>query len=142
LEPIGELSREFRAVSIPDPTAEPDARRAVFACYLQMLSAADRAGASRRADETPGEYLGRLLAWTGVSEDPATTLTVLFERARYSERPVDESMRDHAVIALGSVQHELEEAPERTGARRLIGGAAARGSGDLAAARLRPGSAG
>jgi len=48
-----------------------------------------------------------MLAWTGAGAVPATALTGLFERARYSERPVDESMRSEAITALAALRDDL-----------------------------------
>jgi len=102
-----ELGRELGALSVADPSTEPDPRRAVIGCYLQMLEVAARHGPERRRTETPSEYLRRMLAMTGVSAAPATSLTGLFERARYSERPVGESMRTEAIAALDALRDDL-----------------------------------
>ena len=92
-------------LSVPDPTAEPDPRRAVIACYLQLLEVAAKHGPERRETETPTEYLRRALTDTAAAAAPATSLTGLFERARYSDLPVDESMRAGAISALRSLQN-------------------------------------
>ena len=101
------LGLALGGLRVADPDAEPDPRRAVIACYLSMLDAAARHGPERLDTETPTEYLRRMLAMTGAGPVPATSLTELFERARYSERPVDESMRSDAIAALGSLRHDL-----------------------------------
>ena len=56
-EPIGSY---LAALSVQDPTTEPDPRRAVIACYLRLLDVAARHGAQRREAETPTEYLRRV----------------------------------------------------------------------------------
>jgi len=104
---VGTLSRKLAAVSVADPTAEPDPRRAVIGCYLQMLEVAARHGPLRRATETPTEYLRRMLAMTGTRKGPATSLTALFELARYSGHRVDESMRSEAIAALSALRDDL-----------------------------------
>jgi hypothetical protein len=48
-----------------------------------------------------------MLAATAAAKAPATSLTGLFERARYSERPVEESMRSDAIAALDALRNEL-----------------------------------
>jgi hypothetical protein len=83
---------------------EPDPRRAVIACYLRLLDVAAQHGGQRRETETPAEYLRRVLTATDAAADPATCLTSLFERARYSRRTVDESMRRDAISALRALQ--------------------------------------
>ena len=101
------LGRALGGLTVADPSVEPDPRRAVIACYLSMLEVAARHGPERRGTDTPTEYLRRMLALTGAGEAPATSLTELFERARYSERPVDETMRSDAIDALNRVRHDL-----------------------------------
>jgi hypothetical protein len=100
-EPIGSY---LAALSVQDPTMEPDPRRAVIACYLRLLDVAAQHGGQRRETETPTEYLRRVLTATDAAADPATCLTGLFERARYSRRTVDESMRHDAISALRALQ--------------------------------------
>jgi hypothetical protein len=104
LEALGTLLAE---VTVEGPETEPDPRRAVVACYLRMLEVGARHGPERRDSETPAEYLRRMLAATATAIAPATSLTGLFERARYSEQPVDESMRSGAIAALGALRRDL-----------------------------------
>ncbi|MGA3353931.1 MAG: DUF4129 domain-containing protein [Acidimicrobiales bacterium] len=101
------LGSELAELSVPDPSTEPDPRRAVVVCYLQLLDIAARHGPARRRAETPSEYLRRVLTANGAAAAPATSLTKLFERARYSRQPVDESMRTQAIAALGALRGGL-----------------------------------
>ena len=110
---LEELSTELALVTVADPSTEPDPRRAVIECYLQMLEVAARSGAERRSSETPAEYLRRILAATAAGRAPAISLTGLFERARYSRQPVGESMRSDAIVALDALRKGL------VGSRRL-----------------------
>ncbi|MBA2273750.1 MAG: DUF4129 domain-containing protein [Actinobacteria bacterium] len=82
-------------------------RAAVIACYARMLRAATAAGVERRASDTPVEALHRLLEDHGVTEPSARKLTVLFERAKFSNHPIDEAMRTDALDALLEVRSEL-----------------------------------
>ena len=102
-----ELGVQLALVKVADPSSEPDPRRAVIACYGQMLEIAARHGPERRRSETPAEYLRRILAITAAAATPATLLTGLFEQARYSERPVGESMRSDAITALDAIRNEI-----------------------------------
>ena len=104
---IEPLSLDIADLTVPDPTSEPDPRRAVIACYLQLLEVAARHGPERRPSETPTEYLRRALTRTEGAAGPATSLTGLFEQARYSLRPVDESMRSRAIAALAALKSEV-----------------------------------
>lgn len=101
------LGRELAELTVADPATEPDPRRAVIACYLSMLEVASRHGPERRHSETPTEYLQRIFVMSGAAAPPARALTGLFERARYSDRPVDEAMRSEAIAALGSLRQGL-----------------------------------
>ena len=108
---LDDLATRLASVSVADPSAEPDPRRAVVACYLQLLEVAACHGAERRTSETPAEYLRRRLAATPAGRAPATSLTGLFERARYSQLPIGESMRSEAIVALDVLRKGI-----RTGA--------------------------
>jgi hypothetical protein len=101
------LADALALVEIPDPHQEADPRRAVVAAYLAMLHAAADAGMVRRPEETPSEFLERLLEDLGVSDAGAGHLTALFERACYSSMPVDESLRTAAIAALAQVRSDL-----------------------------------
>ncbi len=105
------LSSQLDGLFVPDPGIEPDPRRAVIACYLQLLDIGSRHGPERRTSETPAEYLRRMLVVTAAAATPAISLTGLFERARYSRQPVNESMRYDAIAALGALKNTL---PVRT----------------------------
>jgi hypothetical protein len=83
---------------------ETDPCRAVVSCYLQLLEVAASNGPGRRDAETPTEYLLRALTGNDAPVAPSTLLTGLFERARYSQLPVSESMRSEAISALRALQ--------------------------------------
>ncbi|MGC9963455.1 MAG: DUF4129 domain-containing protein [Acidimicrobiales bacterium] len=101
------LAESIGEVRVPDPEEEVDPRRAVVAAYVAMTSAAATAGAARRHDETASEFLERLLSALGASHAAARRLTYLFETARYSTQPFEETLRSDAIAALRQVQAEL-----------------------------------
>ena len=101
------LGMQLALVTVADPGTEPAPRRAVIGCYLQMLEVAARHGPERRDSETPTEYLRRMLASTAATATPAPSLTRLFERARYSQQPVGESMRFDAIAAIEALRNDL-----------------------------------
>jgi hypothetical protein len=83
---------------------EPDPRRAIIAAYAAMERSLSRAGLGREPWEAPIEYLRRVLARAlGAPEDVAT-MTHLFEVAKFSQHPVDESMRTSAIGALERIR--------------------------------------
>jgi hypothetical protein len=91
------------AIAIPK-----DPRAAVLAAYARMEAALARAGLARRGSEAPREYLARLDAALGGGREPATRLTGLFERARFSTHPIGEDVRSDALGALDALRAELE----------------------------------
>jgi hypothetical protein len=105
--PAESFGSELGTLAVADPSAEPDPRRAVIACYLRLLEIAARHGPQRRQSETPTEYLRRALSVSQPAAVPARALTALFERARYSRQAMDESMRSEAIAALRALQVEL-----------------------------------
>ena len=88
--------------SIDDLRREQDVRRAIIACYARMERALARAGASRRAYETPFEYLARVLEH--VAREPGRVLTDLFERAKFSTEPMGERDKEQAIAALEALR--------------------------------------
>jgi uncharacterized protein DUF4129 len=73
------------------PLREPaDPRAAVIEAYVRMERVLAERELGRRASEAPREYLRRVLSRWGAPEDSLTTLTELFEQARFSRRPVTE----------------------------------------------------
>ncbi len=105
--PSAGLAASIAALRVPRPEEETDPRRAVVACYVSMTRAAADAGAARQPAETPSEFLQRLLSALGASHGAARRLTSLFERARYTTKPVNEGIRADAIAALRAVQGEL-----------------------------------
>jgi hypothetical protein len=121
------LAQSFAGVHVPDPDEEADPRKAVVAAYLAMTHAAAGAGAERWTHETPAEFLQRLLASLGTSQEAARRLTFLFETARYSTRPFEETLRSDAITALRQIQRELRESTSGT----AESGAAGSGAGGV-----------
>lgn len=87
--------------------ADPDPRRAVIAAYAAMQRTLAEHGVARSPAEAPREYLHRVLMAGRATEREATTLTGLFEEARYSTHPIPERVRDVALSALRSLQGRL-----------------------------------
>jgi hypothetical protein len=83
---------------------EPDPRRAIIAAYAAMERSLSRAGFGRKPWEAPIEYLRRVLAGALGAPEEVQTMTHLFEVAKFSEHPVDESMRTSAIGALERIR--------------------------------------
>jgi hypothetical protein len=97
--------------SLDDLRRERDVRRAIIACYARMERAFERSGSPRRPHEAPFEFLARVLE--GVAREPGLVLTELFERAKYSVEPMEETDKERAISALEQLRTELaSRAPE------------------------------
>jgi hypothetical protein len=114
--------REFR---LPAPPAEEPAgadldglraernpRRAVIAAYAVMERLMDRDGVPRSDHEAPMEYLGRVRRHGHTRVISVHRLTGLFQRARFSHRPVDEQMRQQAIAAVEELAADTGDAGE------------------------------
>ena len=88
------------------PLREPaDPRRAVIEAYARMEDVLESRELGRRVPEAPREYLKRVLREQGMPERSLTTLTELFEEARFSPHPIPTS-------ASGRARRELQAARE------------------------------
>ena len=88
--------------------SDRDPRRAVIAAYGAMQRTLGEHGVARAPTEAPREYLHRVLVASRATEREASTLTELFEEARYSTHPIPERVRDTALSALRSLQGRLQ----------------------------------
>jgi hypothetical protein len=79
---------------------ERNPRRAVIAAYAAMERLMERDRLGRGAHEAPMEYLGRITLLGHDRVGAVHRLTLLYQRARFSERPVDEDMRRRAIAAV------------------------------------------
>jgi len=96
--------------ALDDLRAERDARRAVIAAYARLERTLAWYGVPRRPAEAPLEYLSRVLLELEVRPEAVFDLTELFERAKFSRRPIDAGMKAEAIDALTAVRDDLREA--------------------------------
>ena len=90
-------------------TADP--RQAVIHAYIGMERVLSGRGVSRKPSEAPFEYVARSVATFGGGAQAAETLTVLYERARFSHHDIDEHMRREADDALVTLRSAVEARP-------------------------------
>lgn len=90
---------------------EPDPRLAVIAAYAAMERSLSAAGFGRHRSEAPLEYLRRVIAAPSVAGEDVRTITLLFQHAKFSQHPVEESMRGLAIDALASIRAAIGGAP-------------------------------
>jgi hypothetical protein len=112
--------------SLDDLRAEGDPRRAVIRAYARLERALAAHGLPRRPAEAPLEYLTRILQELSVSPVAVRRLTLLFERAKFSQHEVDPEMKTTAIAALQQVQEELRAAELQAEVERLAAVEAAR----------------
>ncbi|HEY6651131.1 MAG TPA: DUF4129 domain-containing protein [Actinomycetota bacterium] len=109
-EPLPELLRHVVGVvddSISDIERDPDPRRAIIRAYVRMEAVLARGGIPRRPSETPLEYIDGALRTLAIPAAPARSLTDLFEIARFSDRPIDVSMKRRAIDCLLDIRSAL-----------------------------------
>lgn len=93
--------------SLADLESERDPRLAVERAYARMEESLGAIELSRARDETPTEFTARVLRVLGASARAASDLTGLFEIARFSDHPMDEDDRRHAIAAVRRVEAEV-----------------------------------
>jgi hypothetical protein len=98
--------------TVDDLRAERDPRRAVIAAYAQMERTFAEHGLRRRPAETPLEYFARVLRTRDVRESAVSTLTELFEYAKFSRHEIDDGMKTRAIDALLAVRDDLLQSEE------------------------------
>lgn len=126
LPPLDERSeaedlREVIAAGQAAMSGQTDPRSAVIAAYAAMENALMRAGLQRRVADTPTEVLGKAGAaglFGPAAAAAAAELTELFERARFSDRPMPLGAREYAERALAEMDADLEAAIARANAAR------------------------
>jgi Domain of unknown function (DUF4129) len=87
-----------------DPT---DPRGAVIAAYARMETVLAERELARRTPEAPREYLARVLGEGDMPENSLTTLTDMFEEARFSRHPIPESAPQRALGELEAARAAL-----------------------------------
>jgi Domain of unknown function (DUF4129) len=95
-------------------------RSAVIAAYARMEQVLAERELGRRKPEAPREYLARVLREQGMPERSLTTVTALFEEARFSLHPIPDSAPRRALSALENAQLALERRIEGTDVQREL----------------------
>ncbi len=94
------------------PLREPaDPRAAVIEAYARIEQVLAKQELGRRTAEAPREYLRRVMGDRGMPEESLTTLTTLFEEARFSPHPIPESARRRAATELRTARAALAAPP-------------------------------
>jgi hypothetical protein len=96
--------------SLDDLRRESDARRAIILCYRRFEEWLAGSGAPRAPWETPAEFMRRALNRLPLPSEAASTVTRLFEVARFSEHRLGSRERDVTIGALVAIKDALDEA--------------------------------
>lgn len=95
-----------RALAHLDGHARP--RDAVVAAWVALEEAAARAGAHRDPAQTPTEFTGTVLANTPAPPAAVARLRTLYQRARFTDRPIDRTAVTQARTALADIARSLD----------------------------------
>ncbi|WP_275003569.1 DUF4129 domain-containing protein [Promicromonospora iranensis] len=95
-----------RALAHLDGHARP--RDAVVAAWVALEEAAARAGAHRDPAQTPTEFAGTVLAATPAPPPAVARLRTLYQRARFTDRPIDRTAVAQAREALADIARSLD----------------------------------
>lgn len=91
-----------------EPLRDPaDPRSGVIAAYARMETVLAERELCRRRPEAPREYLARVLSEGDMPESCLTTLTEMFEEARFSRHPIPDSAPGRALAELESARAAL-----------------------------------
>lgn len=85
-----------------------DPRHSIQTGFAMLESGFGRSTLIRRRNETASRYVHRILGANDALREPLSEIVVLFERARYSDLVVDESMRRTMIEKLEHVQADWE----------------------------------
>jgi hypothetical protein len=95
---------------VDDLRAEPDPRVAIIRAYDRFEHALADVRAPRAPWQTPAEFMRTTLARLPVPVSPVERLTILFEIARFSDRPLGAEARAAACDSLDEITTALETA--------------------------------
>lgn len=113
---------ELIELSIRTIESEPDPRRAVIACYQQFEAILHQKGFPMPATYTPEEYLAGILRRFRVTPAPLWSLTLLFEKARFSNHDMTVGDKVAAIEALSRIKSGLTDPVCQEGVRNQVNG--------------------
>lgn len=102
-EEHAEQIADFAHDLIDELRADDSPRQAIQRAYAAVETGFGAQELARKPAETPLRYLDRIFGRHHTVKEPLQKLTSLFERARFSDEPIDESMRGEAIAALTEI---------------------------------------
>ncbi len=109
---LAQAMAEAVVAGLADLTDDPDPRRAVIACYRRCEAAVAAARRHRYPWQTPREFVETALVALSLPRTAVRSLLSVFERARFSNEPVDAADRRTALAALDDIRTALAEGKE------------------------------
>jgi hypothetical protein len=109
-EDDAEVARRAVEAGLEPLRGPADPRAAVIEAYARLEQVLAERELGRRAPEAPREYLGRVLRERDMPERSLTTLTALFEEARFSQHPIPRSAPRRALSELENARRSLTRA--------------------------------
>lgn len=102
-EEQAEAIADFATELIDELRADDSPRQAIERAYAAVETGFGAKELARKPAETPLRYLDRIFGRHKTVKEPLAQLTSLFQRARFSDEPVDESMRSDAIDSLTEI---------------------------------------
>ena len=106
-ESVKESALEAVQEAIHRIEREGDFRAAVIRCYRRLCETLDEHGVPREKCQTAREYESAVSEILDIPEDPVSTLTDLFEEARYSLHEIGEGEQSRALGSLVDIRDHL-----------------------------------
>jgi hypothetical protein len=106
-EPQMRQVRQAVTAGLRELQSYADPRLAIIACYARLEHLLEDYGVPAYAYLTPQEYMGAVLQGVELPTDALSGLVQLFEQARYSLHPLDDTARTQATAYLTAIQTHL-----------------------------------
>ncbi len=90
-----------------------DINEVIIRCYEEMCKVLRKSGVKDRDYFTPREFENAIISQMDINPGPVGRLTSLFEEAKYSSHPIDNSKRRDAISALKELKREVERSMEK-----------------------------
>ncbi len=90
-----------------------DINEVIIRCYEEMCRVLRKSGVRDRDYFTPREFENAIISQMEINPGPVGRLTSLFEEAKYSSHPIDNSKRRDAINALKELKKEVERSMEK-----------------------------
>lgn len=101
--------REKMMLAINDLKKGKEVQEVIIKCYDEMCRILSKSSGMKEGDSmTPREFENAILERMDIDREPVLKLTALFEEAKYSTHPIDDSKRKSAIIALENLKDEVE----------------------------------